>query len=132
VIRVREAVRLLARGRDDCSLLEREHGLGGAGEREQRLDSLPALGIRRRVGVALHDAQYDLVGGRDVAEERRGGVRGGPELEMRGAVDRERAASEERAPQVRAAAAGSGDDTAGRALEWPVARVEDACRDENV
>ena len=130
VIGVRKAVRALAGSRDDGALLEREHGLRGAREREHGLDRVPALRVRGGVGRTLDDREADLVLLGDAREEPCG-VRGGrAQLEVRGALHREGAAAEERAAEVGRAAAGAGDDTARRALEGRMPAIEDACGDE--
>ena len=51
----------VSRLRHDRALLEREHGLGGAHEREQRLDRLPALRVRDGVSLALGDRELDAL-----------------------------------------------------------------------
>src|SRR5262249_10292760 len=60
VIGVREAVRARARIRDDRALLEGEDRLRGADEREERLDRIPALRVRRCVVRPFDDAERDL------------------------------------------------------------------------
>ena len=132
VVRIRQPIRLRARLRDHRSLFEREHGVGGAGEREQRLDRIPALGIGSSVARALHHAERDVEISCDLPEERRRGERRRPELEMRSTSDREGSSAEERPTQVRAPTAPARDDASRRTLERRVPAVDDARCDEDV
>ncbi len=132
VVRVGQAVRLRARVGHDRALFEREHRFGRTGEREQRLDRVPALGVGRSVARALHHAERDVELSGDLLDERRGRQRCASELEMRGSAQREGSATEERTPDVRALAAGACDEPSRRTLEWRVPAVDDAGRDEDV
>ena len=128
MIRVREPVRPRARLGDDGALLECQHGLRRAHEREQRLDRLPALRVRERVRRALGDRELDALGSRKPGEERRRVERGRPQLEVRRAAERERSRAEERAAQVGGAAAAARHDPPRRPLERAVPPVDHAGR----
>ncbi len=75
VVGVRDAVRLCAQPCHERALLERDDGVGGAGNREVRLDRVPALGVRRGVLRAVDHAEPDVGGRRDAAQEGRARVR---------------------------------------------------------
>ncbi len=117
VIRVRQPIGVGPEPRDERPLLECEDGLGRAGDRQVRLDAVPALRIRRRVRLAVEHAHADSRGGRDASDEGCARVKGRPHLEVRrpGAAERPRA--EEGAAQVGRAAARPGDDVPRRTVE---------------
>ena len=132
MIRVRQPVRLLARRGQHDPLLEREHRLGRAGQGEHGLDLVPRLRVRGVVARALDEVEADPGVRGDLLEHEGGVARRRPQLQVRGAPDRKRAAAEERASQVRRPAAGPGDDPARRPLERRVPAVEDPRSDEHV
>ncbi len=72
VIRVREPICARSRLCDDGALLERQHGLGSAHHREQRLDGIPALRVRDGVCPALCRGQLDSFRPRQAGEQRGG------------------------------------------------------------
>ena len=124
VVRIREAVRLRTCLGDDGALLEREHHVGRAGERQQRLDRVPALRICGCVALPLDQTESDVELPRDLLEERRRGQRRGSELEVWVASDRERAPGEEGSAKVRLPAARACDDPPRRALERRMTAVD--------
>ncbi len=128
VIRIREPIRPRARLGDDRALLERQHGLRRAHEREQRLDRLQALRVRQRVRRPFDDRELDALGSRKPCEERRRVERGRPQLEVRRAGERERSRAEKRAAQVGGAAAAARHDSPRRPLERAMPPVDDAGR----
>ena len=83
MIRVGKPVGIGPKPGDQRALLEGEHGVRGARDREVGLDRLPALRVGGRVAVAVEHAHADSRGGGDAPHERGAGVERGPNLEVR-------------------------------------------------
>ncbi len=83
VVGVGAAVRMAARRGYDRTLLEGENGLCGAGEREDRLDRVPALGVRHGMRGPLDHAEARARSRGEIAEQRRRLEAGCPQLEVR-------------------------------------------------
>ncbi len=132
MIGVREPVGARARLGDDRALLEREHGLGGAHDREQRLDRLPALRVRERVCRAVRDRELDAFCMRKAHQQRGRVQRRGAKLEVRRAPERQRPRAEKCSAQVRRSAAAAGDDLPRRQLQWRVATVHHPGRHQHL
>src|SRR5205823_5259290 len=115
-----------ARGGDDGVLLEREHDVRRACRGEQVGDRVDALRVRRRVPAAVEDAHAYALLLREVGDEAGAVEPGGPDLEVRVARAAQRAAAEERAAEVRTAAAAAPGDPLRRALERSPRAVEHA------
>jgi hypothetical protein len=75
--------------------------------------------------------QLHALRAREPGRERRRLRRGRPQLEVGRAPERQRACTEERAAQVRGAAAAPRDDSARRPLERCVTAIDDPCRCEH-
>ena len=108
-----------ARRRNDRPLLEREHRLRRALQREHRLDCLPALRVRDGVSRAIASARLVPAAAASRASSaadssRRSAARGAGS----GRRDSDPAA-EERTTEVRRAAAAARDDPARRTVERP-------------
>ncbi len=69
VIGVRPSVRVAARRGDHRALLEGEHGLARAREREHGLDRVPALRVGDGMRRALGDGELDVRGRGDLTEK---------------------------------------------------------------
>ena len=83
VVGVGAAVRMAARRGHDRAFLECENGLCGAGEREDRLDRVPALGVRHGMRGSLDHAEARARIRGEIAEQRRRLEAGCPQLEVR-------------------------------------------------
>ena len=127
VVGVREPVRPRAEPGEHGALLEREHGVARAGgaraaPRSRRGPSRR----RRRAGRGRATPSGDALGRGDAPQELGAVGRRRPQLEVRRARARQRAAAEQRAAQVGGAAARPRDDAPRRPLERRAAGVEHA------
>lgn len=125
VIRIRPSVRTAAYLGYDRSLLEREHGLRCAHEREERLDRLPALRVCDGMSLAVGQRERRALGSGKPSQQRRGLQRGHAQLDVWGATERERPGTEKRTAKIRRAAAASANNPARRSLEGCVPAVDD-------
>ena len=124
---VGEAVRLLARPREDALLLEPQLGSVRAERRQQPADRLAALGVDEPVARRLVDAERESLRLGQLAQlERRCIARDAPFQMRRAARPRQRPAGDERAAQVRATAAAARDDPRRHALDGSQAGAQDA------
>ena len=132
MVGVRKPVRVGAQPGHDRPLLEREHRVPRAGRDQQRLDLLRPLRVGNGVAPAVEHAQLRPTRCGEPGEEVGARERGGPELEVRRARPRERPAAEQGTAQVGAAAAGTGNNTAGWPLDRCQSPVEHTCLAEQL
>jgi hypothetical protein len=126
VVGIRQAVGPRARGGHNCALFEQQDGPACAGERERVGDRLDSLGVGDGVAAAIEYAESHsfLLG--DTCDELCAFDAGGAQLEVRRAWAAQRTAAEQRAADVRGAAAGARNDPARRTLEGRQPRGEDS------
>ena len=117
LVGVRQPVRVGARRGDDGVLVETERGLARTGDGEQIGDRLDAPGVRDGVAATLGDRERDLLACGDLRQDARAVDSARAQLELGGPRPGERAAAEQGAAQVGAAAARAADDALRRALE---------------
>src|SRR5437867_2143681 len=127
VIGVREPVRLRARGRDDRVLLERERRVARSGKGKRLGDRIGALEIGRPETTALAQMEVDSLLARDPRQKLAAVMVRRPELELPRPRAAHRAAAEQRASHVRAAAAPPPGKALRRPGEWRATRRQHSC-----
>ena len=127
VVRVGEPVRPRAGRGDDGALLEAERGPVGAEEGEELGDRVRGLRVGDGVPAAVVDGEAESLGVRQRGEELGALDVRAPKLEVGVPRPAHGPGGEERAAQVRGAAARAAHDPRGRPLQRREARVEHAC-----
>ena len=115
VIRVRETVRVGARGGEHRLLLERKNEVDGADRDENVRDRVGPLGVGSRVRAPLLDAELAAEASCERGEKASAVAFRRPNLEVRASGAAERARAEKRAAEVGGGAAMPSDNAVGRA-----------------
>jgi hypothetical protein len=124
VVGVRKAVGAGASASHDGALLEDEHSLACAGQREDVRDRLHPLRVCDRVPFAVEDAEAPALLRRDPSDERCALSPGASDLEVRRAWTTERPCAEQCSAEVSGTTAGASDDAPWRVFQRTEARTE--------